>query len=127
MLIIDLPSPRSKTAASSLLSLPTSKLGCGAYFTSDCKMVARFSGEILHPQPAPGLNCVNLGISILFFGTGVEQVSSPFILFVILIFVIMATKINIKIEIRLLSLRRNLKYIGHFLFGRILNLIQKFD
>ena len=58
------PSPKSKTAASSRLSLPTIKLGCENLGSFDVKILSKTLGDILHPQPAPWLYCVSF-ISII--------------------------------------------------------------
>jgi hypothetical protein len=58
-----LPFPKSITAASSLFSLPTINLG-SLIPALPAKILSRTSGEILQPQPAPGLNCVSLIFSI---------------------------------------------------------------
>ncbi|CSS83901.1 Uncharacterised protein [Shigella sonnei] len=55
VLITLVPLPRSYTAASSRVSLPTSKFGSTNFACSLCRMVSNTFGEILQPQPAPWL------------------------------------------------------------------------
>ena len=64
VLIMALPSPKSYTAASSRVSLPTNKFLSASYFMALCKIVSNTAGAILHPQPAPCEYCVNLISSI---------------------------------------------------------------
>ena len=58
------PFPRSYTAASSLSAFPTTRLGSSNFGTFP-SIFSRDSGGILHPQPAPGLNCANLYFFLL--------------------------------------------------------------
>ncbi|KAF5043581.1 hypothetical protein DSECCO2_500820 [anaerobic digester metagenome] len=65
VLIIAFPSPISYTAASSLLSFPTIRFGKLSPETLPFRISSRSLGAILHPQPAPGLNCVRRVFSLL--------------------------------------------------------------
>ena len=58
VLIIDVPLPKSYTAASSLVSLPTRRFGSINGAISVCKISSKTLGDILQPQPAPWLYCV---------------------------------------------------------------------
>jgi hypothetical protein len=53
VLIIHVPSPKSKTAASSFDSFPTRRLANAVLGVSECKIESSTAGEILHPHPAP--------------------------------------------------------------------------
>src|SRR5688572_20630370 len=64
VLTMQVPSPRSNTAASSLDSFPTRSEEKVAFLNSECRMVSNIAGEILQPQPAPWLNWVSLTCSM---------------------------------------------------------------
>ena len=55
VLMMPVPSPRSKTAASSLLSCPTSRPGKLPAAPELCRICSSTAGAILQPQPAPWL------------------------------------------------------------------------